>query len=142
MGPSSLQSFIPWLPTKQIPEEATLCSAEVRAVSFLCTLPHCPKDYELHQFIDTAANAALELQIPHQPLLVVESPTVPRDPPPPLVGEDKVQHSPLSRWFLCCLEKEVIVSAFQGPPVLLVLCYVVRPTDSGKVEAHHEDQVL
>ncbi|GAB0180562.1 hypothetical protein GRJ2_000521500 [Grus japonensis] len=49
----------------------------------------------------TAAKAALEFHIPHQPLLV---------------GENKVQYGICPCWLLCHLEKEVI-NAFQEPPV-------------------------
>jgi len=82
LGPSSLQGFVPWYSTKHIPEEAKVCSPEIQG-SELALRPRCPKDPELHHFMVTAAKAALELHIPHQPLLV---------------GENKVQHSPSTTW--------------------------------------------
>ncbi|KAK4828058.1 hypothetical protein QYF61_023118 [Mycteria americana] len=65
-----LQGFIPRYSTKQIPEEAKVCSPEVQGSELAVHPPQCPKDLELHHFMVTAAKAALELHIPHQPLLV------------------------------------------------------------------------
>ncbi|KAK4832847.1 hypothetical protein QYF61_025867 [Mycteria americana] len=62
--------FIPWYSTKQIPEEAKVCSPEVQHSELSVRPYRCPKDPELHHFMVTAAKAALELHIPHQPLLV------------------------------------------------------------------------
>ncbi|KAF1477619.1 FERM domain-containing protein 3, partial [Megadyptes antipodes antipodes] len=91
----------------QIPEEAKVCSPEVQGSELAVCSPRCPKDLELHHFMVTAAQAALELHIPHQPLLV---------------GENKVQHSTSPCWLLYHLEKEVTISAFQEPPGLLMPC--------------------
>ncbi|KAK4822002.1 hypothetical protein QYF61_006616 [Mycteria americana] len=97
-----------------IPEEAKVCSPEVQGSELAVRPPQCPKDLELNHFTVTAAKAALELHIPHQPLLV---------------GENKVQHSTSPRWLLCHLEKEVIINTFQEPPRLLMPCCVVPPRD-------------
>jgi len=40
------------------------------------------------------------------------------------------------------LEKEVIINALQQPPVLLMPCCVVPPTDTSVVEVTCEDQGL
>ncbi|KAK4825309.1 hypothetical protein QYF61_026828 [Mycteria americana] len=71
--------------------------------------------------------AALELHIPHQPLLV---------------GENKVQHSTSPRWLLGHLEEEVTISAFQEPPGLLMPCCVVPPTDIGHANEDVERMLL
>ncbi|KAM9634999.1 uncharacterized protein ACIBXB_015978 [Morphnus guianensis] len=118
---------IPWYSTKQIPEEAKLCSPEVQGSELAVRPPRHPKDLELHHFMVTEAKAALELHIPHQPLLV---------------GENKVQHSPSPRWLLHHLEKEFPISAFQEPPGLLMPCRVVPPTDIRVVEVPREDQSM
>ncbi|KAK4824261.1 hypothetical protein QYF61_012527 [Mycteria americana] len=101
--------------TKQIPEEAKVCSPEVQGSELAVHPPWCPKDLELHCFMVTVAKAALELHIPHQPLLV---------------GQNKVQHSTSPHWLLCHLEKEVI-NTFQELPGLLMPCCVVPTTDIG-----------
>jgi len=67
LDPSSLQGFIPWYSTEQVPK---VCSPEVQDSEFAVRPPLCPKDLELHYFMVTAAKAALELHIPHQSLLV------------------------------------------------------------------------
>ncbi|PKU42448.1 hypothetical protein llap_7248 [Limosa lapponica baueri] len=105
--------------TKQIPEEAKVCSPEVQGSELSMCLPRYPKDLELHHFVVTAAKAALELHIPHQPLLV---------------GENKVQHNTPPHWLLCHVEKEVTIHAFWESPGLLMPCCVVPPTDIGVVE--------
>lgn len=64
----------------------------------------------------TVSKAALELHIPHLPLLV---------------GESKVQHSASPCWVLCPLENEVIMNIFQELPGLFTLCCAVPPTDYG-----------
>ncbi|KAK4824840.1 hypothetical protein QYF61_020213 [Mycteria americana] len=94
---AEVQGFIPWYSTKQIPEEAKVCSPKVQGSELAVHRPQCPKDLELHHFMVPAAKAALELHIPHQPLLV---------------GENKVQHSASPRWLRCHLEKEVIINVF------------------------------
>ncbi|KAK4832975.1 hypothetical protein QYF61_026801 [Mycteria americana] len=86
--------FIPWYSTKQIPEEAEVCSPEVQGSELAAHPPRCSKDLERHHFVVPAVKAALELHIPHQPLLV---------------GENKVQHSTSPCCLLCHLEKEVII---------------------------------
>ena len=127
LAPPSLQGFFPWDSSKQIFEEAKVCSPEVQG-SELALYPHCcPKDLELHHFMVTAAKAALELRIPHQPFLV---------------GENKVQCSTSPRWLLHHLENEVIINTFQEPPGLLMPYCVVPPTDIGVAEVPHEDQGL
>ncbi|KAK4823607.1 hypothetical protein QYF61_004210 [Mycteria americana] len=124
---AQVQSFIPWYSTKQMHEEAKVCSPEVPGSELAVLPPCCPKDLELHHFMVTAAKAALELHIPHQPLLV---------------GENKVQHSASPRLLLYHLEKEVIINTFQEPPGLLMPCCVVPPTDISVVEVPHEVQGL
>jgi len=62
----------------------------------------------------TAAKAALDFHIPHQPLLV---------------GENKVQHRTSPCGLLSHLEEEFVTNAVQEPPGLLVPCCVVPPTD-------------
>ncbi|KAK4829762.1 hypothetical protein QYF61_006486 [Mycteria americana] len=117
------------LSTKQIPEEAKVCSPEVHGSELAVHPPQCPKDLEHRRLMVTAAKAALELHIPHQPLLV---------------GENKVQHSTSPLWFLYHLEKEFIINAFEEPPRLLMLCWtccVVPLTDIG-VELHALQQVI
>ncbi|KAK4826701.1 hypothetical protein QYF61_010916 [Mycteria americana] len=116
---AQVQGFIPWDSTK-IPEEAKVCSPEVQGSELAVFPPRRPKDLKLHHFMVIAAKAALELHIPHQPLLV---------------GENKVQHSTSPRWFLYHLEKEGIISTFQEPHRLLMPCCVVPPTDI-RVELH------
>lgn len=69
----------------------------------------------------TAAVAALELHIPHHPLLV---------------GGHKVQHSPSPH-----SEKEV-TSAFQKPPGLPLLYVLILQQVIGVAEVPHEDQDL
>ncbi|KAK4805791.1 hypothetical protein QYF61_000397, partial [Mycteria americana] len=109
--------FIPWYSTKQIPEEAKVCSPEGQGSELAVCPPRCPKDLKFHYFMVTAAKAVLELHIPHQPLLV---------------GENKVQHSTSHRWLhLCHLEKEVIINAFQEPPRLLTESEQ-HPSSTGK----------
>lgn len=88
--------------------------------------PHYPKDLELHCFVVTAAQASLELHVPHHPLLV---------------GENKIQHSTSPCWLICHLEKEVS-SAFQEPAGLSMSCCVIIPTDTVLYEVPHEDQGL
>ncbi|KAK4823520.1 hypothetical protein QYF61_003029 [Mycteria americana] len=67
---AQVQGFIPWYSTKQIPEEAKVCPPEVQGSELVVRPPWCPKDLELHYFMVTAAKAALDPHIPHQPLLV------------------------------------------------------------------------
>ncbi|KAK4828307.1 LOW QUALITY PROTEIN: hypothetical protein QYF61_025319 [Mycteria americana] len=93
--------FILWYSTKQILEEAKVGSPEVQGSELAVCPPRCPKDLELHHFMVTASKAALELHIPHQPLIF---------------GENKVQHSTSPHWLLYHLEKKVIIYAFQEPP--------------------------
>ncbi|KAM6306959.1 ATP synthase subunit alpha, mitochondrial-like [Podargus strigoides] len=47
-----------------------------------------------------------------------------------------------SRVFLYHLEKEVVISAFQESPVLLLPCCAILPTDIRVIEVPHEDQGL
>lgn len=102
-----------------------ICSPEDQ-VGELAVQPPChPKDFGPHQFIITAALAALEVHIAHQSCPV---------------GEYKIQHSTSPCWFFCHLEKEVIINA--GAPRLLMPCCVVSPTDFGVVEVPHEHQSL
>lgn len=83
---------------------------------------------EWHQTLQLREHVcSVNMLIPHQPLSV---------------AENKVQHSPSPHWFLYCLEKEVIINAFQEPPGFLVPCCVVPPTDIGGVVDPHEDQNL
>ncbi|KAK4822575.1 hypothetical protein QYF61_017161 [Mycteria americana] len=110
------EHFIPWYSTKQIPEEDKVCSPEVQSSELAVRPPWCPKDPELRHFMVTAARAALEFHIPHQPLLA---------------GDNKVQHNTSPHWLLYHLEKEVIINTFQEPPGLLMPCCVVPPTDIG-----------
>lgn len=80
------QSLISWAPlpsifpshSKQLPEGAKVCSPEVQGRRVCECHPHFPRDLELCHPMVTAAQPALELHIPHQPLLA---------------GESKVQHS-------------------------------------------------
>ncbi|KAK4812888.1 LOW QUALITY PROTEIN: hypothetical protein QYF61_024244 [Mycteria americana] len=122
-----LQDFIPWYSTKQIPEEAKVCFPEDQGSELAVHPPRCRKDLELHHFMVTAAKAALELHILHQPLLG---------------GEDKVQHSTSPHWLLCLLEKEVIINTFPEPPRLPVSSCVVPPTDIRVAKVPHKDQGL
>ncbi|KAK4817448.1 hypothetical protein QYF61_015603 [Mycteria americana] len=115
--------FIPWYSTKQIPEEAKVCSPEIQGSELAMHPPRCPKDLELHHFMVTAAKATLELHIPHQLLLV---------------GEKKVQHSTSSCWLLYHLKKEIIINTFQEPPRLLMSCCVVPPTDIGLTQSNSQ----
>ncbi|GAB0180340.1 hypothetical protein GRJ2_000499300 [Grus japonensis] len=120
--------FVLWYSTKQIPEEAKVCSPEVQGSELAVCPSRCPEDLELHHFMVTAAKAALELHIPHQP--------------PPSPDENKVQHGTSPRWPLYHLEKEVIINAFQELPGLLMPCCVVPPADIRVVEVPHENQGL
>ncbi|PKU43757.1 hypothetical protein llap_5947 [Limosa lapponica baueri] len=63
------QGFIPWYSAKQIPEEAKGCFPEFQVSELAVRPPHCPKDLELYHFMVITAKAALELHLPHQPLL-------------------------------------------------------------------------
>ncbi|KAK4821803.1 hypothetical protein QYF61_003832 [Mycteria americana] len=119
--------FLPGYSTKQMPEEAKACSPDVQGSELAVRPPRCPKDLVLHHFMVTAAKAALELHIPHRRLLV---------------GENKVQHSTSPCWLLSPWEKEVIISAFEEPPGLLMPCCVVPPRDIGVVEVPHEEEGL
>ncbi|GAB0210107.1 hypothetical protein GRJ2_003476500 [Grus japonensis] len=119
------QGFVPWYSTKQIPQEAKVCSPEVQGSELAECPPRCPEDPELHHFVVTAAKAALELDIPYQALLI---------------GENKVQHGTSPRGLLYHLEEKVIINTFQEPPALLVPCCVLPPADVGVVEVHHKDQ--
>lgn len=82
---------------------------------------------ELHHFMVTAANAALQILIPHQILLGVEN---------------RVQQSTSPRWLLYHLEKKAIINTFQEPPRMLMPCCVVPPTDIGLVEVLSGNQGL
>ncbi|KAK4822677.1 hypothetical protein QYF61_019044 [Mycteria americana] len=113
---AQVQGFISCYSTKQIPEEAKVCSPEVQSTELAVHSPRCPKDLEFHHFMVTAAKAALELHIPYQLLPV---------------GENKVQHSTIPHWLLYHLEKEIIINTFQEPPGLLMPCCVVPLTDIG-----------
>lgn len=73
------------------PEEANVCSAEVKGSELDMYPPLCPKDLEFHHFLVITAKAALELPILQQPLLV---------------GENKVQHSTSLHWLLYQLGKD------------------------------------
>jgi len=119
LGLSSLQGFILWYSTEQIPGEAKVCSPEVQGRELAVCPPRCPKDLELHHLMVTADKAALEHHIPHQLLLV---------------GQNKVQHSTSPHGLLYHLEKEVIINAFQEPAGLLMPCCVISPADIGVVE--------
>ena len=112
------------LPSRSLkrPKSALLKS---RVVSLLCALLAALRILELYHFWVTAAKAALELHIPHQPLLV---------------GENKVQHRTSRRGLLYHLEEEVVLNAFQEPPGLPVCYCVVPSTGVGVVEVPHEDQ--
>ena len=66
--------------------------------------PHCSEDLKLHHLVITAAKAALELHISHQPLPV---------------GESKVQRNTSPHGLLYRLEQEVIINAFQVSSILL-----------------------
>ncbi|PKU43799.1 hypothetical protein llap_5899 [Limosa lapponica baueri] len=114
----------PWYSTKQIPEEATVCSPEVQGSELTVRPPCCPNYLELHYLMVTASS---ELHIPHQPLLVVEN---------------KVQHDTSPCWLFYNLEKEVIIHAFLEPPGFLMPCCVVSPADTDVVEDHHEESGL
>ncbi|KAJ7410452.1 hypothetical protein BTVI_53284 [Pitangus sulphuratus] len=46
--------------SKQIPEEAKVCSPEVQGNELAVHPPSCPKDLELYHFMVTAAQTALE----------------------------------------------------------------------------------
>lgn len=70
---SSLQSFILWFSTKEIPQEVKVCSPQVQGSELAAHSPGCPKDPELHHFIVTVAKAALEHHIPYQSLPVGEN---------------------------------------------------------------------
>jgi len=127
LGPSSLQGFITWYSTDQVPEGAEVCSLEVQGSELPVHPPRYPKDLELHHFMVTAAKAALKLHISHQPLLV---------------SENKVQSSTSPCGPLYHLEKEVIINAFQQPPGLLMPSCIVPSTDTMVAEVPHEDQGL
>ena len=101
MGPSSLQGFVSWYSTQQVPEAAIVCSPEVQGSELAVRPPHCPKDLEFHHFMVSAAKSALELHISHQTLLV---------------DENKVQHRTSLYGLLCHLEKEVIINVVEEPP--------------------------
>lgn len=77
----------------QIPEQAKISSLEVQGSEFAVSPSHCPKDLELHHFMVTAAQAALELHIPHEPLLD---------------GENKDQHSTLGMIWIVQPGKEKV----------------------------------
>ncbi|KAK4821804.1 hypothetical protein QYF61_003833 [Mycteria americana] len=126
-GLGYLRGFLPGYSTKQMPEEVKACSPDVQGSELAVRPPRCPKDLVLHHFMVTAAKAALELHIPHRRLLV---------------GENKVQHSTSPCWLLSPWEKEVIISAFEEPPGLLMACCVVPPRDIGVVEVPHEEEGL
>ncbi|KAJ7427366.1 dual specificity protein phosphatase cdc14b-like [Willisornis vidua] len=72
----------------------------------------------------TAAKAALELHIHHEPLL----------------GENKIQQSTSPCYFICQLEKEMLISTFQEPPGSLKSCFVAHPTDIRVAEVPHEHE--
>ena len=72
LSPSSLQAFIPWYSTKQIPEQAKVCSPEVRSSELAAHL-HCPKDNELHHFMVTAARLPLSFTFPTSSSLLVRT---------------------------------------------------------------------
>jgi len=61
--------------------------------------------------LTTAAKAALDFHIPHQPLLV---------------GENTVQHHTSPRGLLYHLEEGVVINAFQEPPGLPVPCCCIQ----------------
>ncbi|PKU39025.1 obscurihypothetical protein [Limosa lapponica baueri] len=84
-------------------------------------------DLELHQLTVTTAKAALELHVPHQPLLI---------------GQDKIRNGTSPCLFLYHLKKEVIINVLQEPAGLLMPCCAVPPTDTKLVEVAHEDQDL
>ncbi|GAB0210109.1 highly reducing polyketide synthase PKS6 [Grus japonensis] len=121
------EGFVPWYSTKQIPQEAKVCSPEVQGSELAECPPRCPEDPELHHFMVTAAKAALELDIPYQALLI---------------GENKVQHGTSPRGLLYHLEEKFVINTFQEPPGLLALCCVLPPADVRVVEVPHKDQGL
>ena len=127
--PLPSRAFIPWYSTEQVPEEAKVCSPEVQSIELAVHPPRCPKDLELLVFHGHCSRGCpgVEVHVPHQSLPV---------------DENKGQHSASSCGLLCHLKGEVIVSAFQEPPGLLMPCCVVPPTDTGVVEVSHEDQGL
>lgn len=59
--------------TKQVPEEAQVYSPEVQGSELAVCPPHWPEDLVLLHLMIAAAQAALELHMPHQPLLVDEN---------------------------------------------------------------------
>ncbi|KAK4832374.1 hypothetical protein QYF61_022229 [Mycteria americana] len=89
---TTCQGFIPWYSTKQIPEEAKVCSPEAQGSELAVHPPQCPKDLELHSFMVTAAKAALPCLLAelHALQLVIDIegdtpslsplPVLPRDP--------------------------------------------------------------
>lgn len=74
-----------------------------------------------------ATKTALELHVSHQLLLV---------------GVNKVQHNTFPHCLFYCLEKTVIINAFQEPLRLLMSFYVVPLTVIRVIEVSHEEQGL
>lgn len=93
----------------------------------LCTLLTALSILKATILWSRAAKAALERHVPRQPLLV---------------GENKAQQRASPCWLLCHLEKEVIINTLQEPPVLLMACCVVLPTDIVMVEVPREGEGL
>lgn len=79
--------------------------------------PHYPKDLELHHVTVKVAEAK-DLHIPQKPQGT----------------KHKVLHSTSPCWLLYHLEKEVIISAFQKPPGLLMSFCAVPPAGIRVVE--------
>jgi len=92
LGPLFPPGLYPMVHNLKIPEEDKVYSPEARGSELAVCPPHCTTDLELHHFMATAAKAAFDLHIPHQPLLV---------------GEYKVQHNTSPHWHL---EKEANIN--------------------------------
>lgn len=67
MGPSFLQDLIPQNSSKQIFEEATVCSPEVQHCDLAFRPPPCSQDPELSHLMINAAKAAFNLSSYSQP---------------------------------------------------------------------------
>ena len=98
LDPSSLQRLIPWDFSKQIPEEATVCSPEVQG----CDLTFCPapssQDPELHHLTVTITKVPFDLHILSEAFLICEY---------------EVQQSTSPHWLLFHLCQEIIINALQ-----------------------------
>ncbi|NXJ99431.1 GOGB1 protein, partial [Corythaixoides concolor] len=58
LGPFSLQGFILWCSTEEIPEEAKVCSPEVQSSELAVLPPHCSRDIETPPFLDGFLNGS------------------------------------------------------------------------------------